>query len=103
MKPILILTKLISSMCIIHALQPMYRISARLPRLKVQPLQMVFGGVAEKLGSLVELVAGQSTITEKNIESTLKVSSVLSMLSIMRYTSFCCIWVNCKLLCAHMH
>ncbi|KAJ1442006.1 signal recognition particle protein [Ochromonadaceae sp. CCMP2298] len=33
---------------------------------------MAFGGIAEKLGSIVELVSGQSTITEANIEATLK-------------------------------
>jgi signal recognition particle subunit SRP54 len=33
---------------------------------------MVFGGIAEKLGSIVEFVSGQSTITEANIEDTLK-------------------------------
>jgi hypothetical protein len=36
-------------------------------------LHMVFGGIAQKMGSLVELVAKQNTINEKNIESTLKV------------------------------
>ena len=34
---------------------------------------MVFGGIAEKLGSIVELVAGQGKITEANIEDTLRV------------------------------
>lgn len=39
----------------------------------VAPLQSsVFGGLAEKLGGLVELVSGQQTITEANIEDTLK-------------------------------
>ena len=32
----------------------------------------VFGGLAEKLGSIVELVSGQTTITEANIEDTLR-------------------------------
>jgi hypothetical protein len=34
---------------------------------------MSFGGIAEKLGGLVELVSGQKKITEANIEDTLKV------------------------------
>ena len=35
-------------------------------------LNMVFGGIASKFGSLVELVSGQGKITEANIEDTLK-------------------------------
>jgi hypothetical protein len=40
---------------------------------KHSSLQMSFGGIAEKLGGLVELVSGQKKITEANIEDTLKV------------------------------
>lgn len=41
---------------------------------KCSSLQMssVFGGLAEKLGSIVEFVSGQTTITDANIEDTLK-------------------------------
>mmetsp|Transcript_27658 Transcript_27658/g.26468 ORF Transcript_27658/g.26468 Transcript_27658/m.26468 type:complete len:539 (+) Transcript_27658:39-1655(+) len=39
---------------------------------KHSSLQMSFGGIAEKLGGLVELVSGQKKITEANIEDTLK-------------------------------
>ena len=35
-------------------------------------LEMFGAGLAEKLGSIVELVSGQSTITESNIDDTLK-------------------------------
>jgi hypothetical protein len=37
-------------------------------------LRMVLGGIAEKMGSIVEFISGQSKITEANIEDTLKVS-----------------------------
>jgi hypothetical protein len=43
------------------------------PRVQRGGLEMTFGGIAEKLGSIVELVSGQGTITEANIEDTLKV------------------------------
>lgn len=33
---------------------------------------MSFGGIAEKMGGIVELLSGQSVITEKNIEDTLR-------------------------------
>jgi signal recognition particle subunit SRP54 len=33
---------------------------------------MVLGGIAEKMMGIVELISGQSTITENNIEDTLK-------------------------------
>lgn len=33
---------------------------------------MVLGGISEKLGSVVEFISGQTTITEDNIEATLK-------------------------------
>jgi len=33
---------------------------------------MVLGGIAEKMTGIVEFISGQSTITESNIEDTLK-------------------------------
>ena len=36
-------------------------------------LNMVLGGLAEKMGNIVEFISGQSKITEANIEDTLKV------------------------------
>ena len=33
---------------------------------------MVFGGIAEKMTGIIELISGQTTITETNIEDTLK-------------------------------
>jgi len=33
---------------------------------------MAFGGIAEKFGGIVEVISGQATITEANIEATLK-------------------------------
>lgn len=36
-------------------------------------LSMTFGGIAEKLGGLVEFISGQQKVTEANIEDTLKV------------------------------
>ena len=42
-------------------------------KLKYEPLTMVMGGIAEKMGSIVEFISGQSRITEDNIEDTLKV------------------------------
>ena len=42
-------------------------------RSRVVGLNMVFGSIAEKLGKVVEFVSGQGTITERNIEDTLKV------------------------------
>jgi len=41
-------------------------------RCKSSPLCMASGGIAEKLGSIVELISGQSKITESNIEDSLK-------------------------------
>jgi hypothetical protein len=34
---------------------------------------MSFGGIAEKLGGIVEFISGQQKVTEANIEDTLKV------------------------------
>jgi hypothetical protein len=36
-------------------------------------LTMTFGGIAEKLGGIVEFISGQQKVTEANIEDTLKV------------------------------
>lgn len=36
-------------------------------------LSMTFGGIAEKLGGIVEFISGQQKVTEANIEDTLKV------------------------------
>ena len=35
-------------------------------------ISMVFGGIAEKMTGIIELISGQSTISESNIEDTLK-------------------------------
>lgn len=43
-------------------------------RTRSMSLRMVLGGIAEKMGSIVEFISGQSKITEANIEDTLKVS-----------------------------
>lgn len=47
--------------------------SSHVGTMRKNNLYMVFGGIAEKLGSIVELVAGQGKITEANIEDTLRV------------------------------
>lgn len=48
------------------------------PSMRAQTrLTMSFGGISEKLGSLVEYVSGQQKITEANIEDTLKVQDAL--------------------------
>jgi hypothetical protein len=38
----------------------------------------LIGGIAEKLGNIVEFISGQGKITEANIEDTLKVSETFS-------------------------
>ena len=43
-------------------------------------MSSMMGGLAEKLGSIVELVSGQQKITEANIEDTLKVLLLYSFL-----------------------
>lgn len=46
------------------------------PSMRTQTrLTMSFGGISEKLGSLVEYVSGQQKISEANIEDTLKVQA----------------------------
>lgn len=40
------------------------------PRFQIPPLQM--SSLAEKFGGLVEFISGQSTVTEANVEATLK-------------------------------
>ena len=48
------------------------------PSMRTQTrLTMSFGGISEKLGSLVEYVSGQQKISEANIEDTLKVQHAL--------------------------
>lgn len=39
-------------------------------------LTMTFGGIAEKLGGIVEFISGQQKVTEANIEDTLKVQKI---------------------------
>ena len=39
-------------------------------------LTMTFGGIAEKLGGIVEFISGQQKVTEANIEDTLKVQRI---------------------------
>lgn len=55
-------------------------------------LRMVLGGIAEKMGSIVEFISGQSKITEANIEDTLKVSGDgnLSSYCKLMVTTPCC-------------
>jgi hypothetical protein len=36
-------------------------------------LNMVFSGIADKMGGVIEFLSGQQKITESNIEATLKV------------------------------
>lgn len=55
-------------------------------------LRMVLGGIAEKMGSIVEFISGQSKITEANIEDTLKVSGDVDLLlyCMLLVTTPCC-------------
>lgn len=60
-----------SSIYIARSLQP---VPSSCSRTRAMSLRMVLGGIAEKMGSIVEFISGQSKITEANIEDTLKVS-----------------------------
>jgi hypothetical protein len=41
---------------------------------RLEPIKMA--GIADKMVGVIEFLSGQNTITEKNIEATLKVSSL---------------------------
>jgi signal recognition particle subunit SRP54 len=62
------LSLLLTIINIANAFRPLsYRASGRVPK-----ISMVFSGISEKLGGIVEFVSGQGKITEANIEDTLK-------------------------------
>ena len=68
----LLLLVVVASVC--QNIGAFHRTSTSITRYSrhLTPMNMVFGGIATKFGSLVELVSGQGKITEANIEDTLK-------------------------------
>ena len=69
----ILLVLLISEVVMMAAFNPSrfgMKRNVQQPRIR---LNMQLGGLAEKLGGIVEFISGQSTITENNIEDTLKV------------------------------
>ena len=83
MAPLLILfLALLPQLCVAFHVGSLPRSSLYVvPRAKQSTrLSMTFGGIAEKLGGLVEFISGQQKVTEANIEDTLKVNRKCSRL-----------------------
>jgi hypothetical protein len=46
---------------------------------KRQTFKMMFGNIASKMSDLIEVISGQQTITESNIEASLKVCALTTL------------------------